>query len=129
MKKRAVISGCGVISSIGNNCNGVLNSLLHNDSGIVAMSEWRQLGFKSCIAGTIKGLDMDEKRQTIGLKSRYMDLSALYATLAAMEAVEDSGLRPDALASERVGCIVGSGVSNTEPIYQAGAKLFLTTEK
>ena len=41
-----------------------------------------------------------------------------------MEAIADSGLTPEDLSSERVACIVGSGVSNTDPIYQAGAKLF-----
>ena len=129
MKGRVVITGCGIISSIGNSCDEALNSLLQNKSGVVAMPEWAELGFKSCVAGTIKGLGVEEMRQKIGLKSRYMDLSALYATLAAMEAVADSGLGSDKLSSDRVGCIVGSGVSNTDPIYQAGAKIYSNNGK
>jgi len=124
MKRRAVITGCGIISSIGNNCQEVLRSLQDNKSGISYVAEWAELGFKSCVAGTIKGLDIDAVREKIGLKSRYMDMSALYSTLSSMEAIADSGLAPDDFSSERVACIVGSGVSNTEPIYQAGAKLF-----
>jgi len=124
MQRRSVITGCGIISSIGNNCNEVLVSLQENRSGIGFVPEWAELGFKSCVAGTIKGIDADEARQKLGLKSRYMDMSALYSTLSAMEAIADSGLAPEDLSSERVACIVGSGVSNTEPIYQAGAKLF-----
>ena len=124
MQRRSVITGCGIISSIGNNCDEVLGSLQKNRSGIGFVPEWAELGFKSCVAGTIKGIDSDEVRQKLGLKSRYMDMSALYSTLSAIEAIADSGLAPEDLSSERVACIVGSGVSNTEPIYQAGAKLF-----
>ncbi len=124
MDKRAVITGYGIISSIGNNCSEVLEALRQNKSGIVAVPEWSDLGFKSCVGGTIKNLNIDELRKTIGLKSRYMDLSGLYSTLASIEALENSCLPREALSSERTGCIVGSGVSNTEPIYQAGAKLY-----
>jgi 3-oxoacyl-[acyl-carrier-protein] synthase I len=124
MQRRAVITGYGIISSIGNNCEEVLHSLQGNKSGLVFVPEWAELGFKSCVAGTIKGLDADDVRQKLGLKSRYMDMSALYSTLSSLEAVAGSGLAPEDLTSERVACIIGSGVSNTEPIYQAGAKLF-----
>ena len=129
MNRRAVITGVGIISSIGNNCNEVLESLQKNRSGIVFVTEWAELGFKSCVAGTIKGIDIEETRRKIGLKSRYMDLSGLYSALASREAIENSCLTIEELASERVGCIVGSGVSNTEPIYQAGAKLFSNNGK
>ena len=129
MKRRAVITGCGIISSIGNNCQEVLQSLRDNKSGLSYVPEWAELGFKSCVAGTIKGLDIDAAREKIGLKSRYMDMSALYSTLSSFEAIADSGLAPDDLSSERVACIVGSGVSNTDPIYQAGAKLFFGNGK
>jgi 3-oxoacyl-[acyl-carrier-protein] synthase-1 len=129
MDRRAVITGCGIISSIGNNCKEVLDSLFQNKSGIVAMPEWGKYGFRSRVAGTIKNIEIEKVRQSIGRASRYMDFSALYSTLAAIEAVADSGLRPDELTSERVGCIVGSGVSNTEPIYLTGAKLFAQNGK
>ena len=51
MNRRAVITGVGIISSIGNNCNEVLESLQKNSSGIVFVPEWAELGFKSCVAG------------------------------------------------------------------------------
>jgi len=124
MDRRAVITGCGIVSSIGNNCKEVLDSLLQNKSGIVAMPEWGKYGFRSRVAGTIKGIEIQEMRQKIGRALRYMNFSPLYSILAAMEAVADSGLTPEELSSDKVGCIVGSGVSNTMPIYLAGAKLF-----
>jgi 3-oxoacyl-[acyl-carrier-protein] synthase-1 len=123
-ERRVVITGRGIVSSIGNNCDEVLDSLRNLKSGIVGVPEWAELKFKSCVAGTIKGLDLNKIRQDIGPKSRYLDFSALYSTLATMEALEESGLDPDELASVRVGCIVGPGFSNSEPILQAGSKLF-----
>jgi 3-oxoacyl-[acyl-carrier-protein] synthase-1 len=124
MKREVVITGCGIISSIGNDCDGVLESLKSTKSGLVGVAEWAELGFKSCVAGTIKGMDMGEVRQNIGPKSRYMDESAIYTAVAAMEAVRDSGLEAEDLTSDRVGCIVGSGFSSSDPIFQAGSKLF-----
>lgn len=124
MSRIAVITGCGIVSSIGNNCSEALDSLQKNKSGLAFVPEWADLGLKSCVGGTIKNIDIEHARQSIGLKSRYMDLSALYAALASMEAVADSCFKPECLASEKVGCIVGSGVSNTDPIYSTGAKLY-----
>ena len=123
MSRRVAITGCGIISSIGNSCTEVLDSLQVNRSGIVAVPEWAELGLRSRVGGTIKGVDLESHQQEIGLKSRYMDLSAIYTVLSAMEAVSDSGIDPDALASERVGCIVGVGTSSPDPIYETGSKL------
>ena len=123
MNRRVVITGCGIISSIGNSCAEVLEALEANRSGIVRVPEWAELGLKSCVGGTIKGIDLESRQQEIGLKSRYMDLSALYGVLSAMEAVADSGIDPEALASERVGCIVGGGTPSSDSIYEAGSKV------
>lgn len=123
MSRRVAITGCGIISSIGNSCPEVLDSLRVNRSGIVAVPEWAQLGLRSRVGGTIKGIDIESRQQEIGLKSRYLDIAALYTIISAMEAVANSGVNTDALASEKTGCIVGVGTSSTTPIYEAGSKL------
>jgi len=123
-ERRVVITGRGIVSSIGNNCGEVLDSLRHVKSGIAYVPEWKEMKLKSCVAGTIEDLDVNEIRRDIGPKSRYMDYSALYAVLAAGEAIKESGLDPEDLSSTRVGCIVGPGFSNSDPIFQAGAKLY-----
>ena len=123
MRRRAVITGCGIISSIGNDCDQVLQSLLNNTSGLAAVPGWRELGMKSQVGGTLEGIDEMAVRQEIGPNSRYMDLSALYSVLASKEAVRISGIQVEDLASERTGCIVGPGFASSEPIYSAGAKL------
>lgn len=120
--RRAVITGYGLISSIGNNSKEALASLIHNASGIVSVPEWLDLNFKSCVGGTIKGINIDEARESIGLKSRYMDDSALYSALASLEALAMSNLPPEELSSDRVSCIVGSGVANSNPLVRAGLR-------
>jgi 3-oxoacyl-[acyl-carrier-protein] synthase-1 len=129
MQRRSVITGCGIVSSIGNSCNEVLESLQKNRSGIEFVPEWEHLGLKSCVGGTIKNLDVEEMKNIIGKNSRYMDYSALYCTIAAIEAVNDSGLPKSVLSSDKAGCIVGSGTSNTEPIYLSGTKLYSQNSK
>jgi 3-oxoacyl-[acyl-carrier-protein] synthase-1 len=121
--KRVAITGYGIISSIGNNVADVLDSLKTNKSGVEFVSEWANLGFKSCIAGTIKGIDKDYIRKQIGLKSRFMDDCALYSIMATNEALAMSKLSLDDLRNEKFACIVGSGISNTDSISRAGTKL------
>lgn len=119
MNRRIVVTGCGVVSSIGNSCGEVLQSLQHNKSGIVAMPEWENFGFKSQVAGSIKLPDIDSLRNDFGQKARFMDVSALYSLICAEEAIAASQIDRSELASERTACIVGSGFSNSEPFRQA----------
>jgi 3-oxoacyl-[acyl-carrier-protein] synthase-1 len=121
--KRVAITGFGLICSIGNNAKEALHALLTNVSGIVTVPEWVELRFKSCVGGTIKGINTDETREAIGLKSRYMDDSALYCALASLEAVEMSKLPAEDLSGARVSCIIGSGVANSNPIIRAGIRV------
>jgi len=123
MKRRVVITGMGLISSIGNSCGEVLNSLLENRSGISFVQEWADAGLKSCVGGTIKNFDFEKARQEIGPKSRYMDQSALFTVLAAKQAIEQSVLTDGDITSERTSCVSGSGVSNSEPLARAGMKI------
>lgn len=118
-KRRIVVTGCGVVSSIGNSCREVLQSLQQSRSGIVAVPEWQELGFKSQVAGTIKLPDIDSLRNDFGQKARFMDVSAIYALICAEEAIAASGIDRQQLASERAACIVGSGFSSSEPFRQA----------
>ena len=89
----------------------------------------QNLGFKSCVAGTIKGIDIEENKKNNRIKIPIYGFVRVIFCISFPEAIESSCLTIEELASERVGCIVGSGVSNTEPIYQAGAKLFSKSGK
>lgn len=123
MSRRVVVTGCGIVSSIGNSCDEVLASLKENKSGIEVVPEWKEFGFKSHVAGTIKLPDIDSLRRDFGSKARYMDLSAIYALISAEQAIKDAGLTAEVLQSERTGCIAGSGFSNSDPFRQASDRV------
>jgi len=123
MKRRIVITGFGIMSSIGNNSDEVLKSLLEKRSGVVFMPEWKTIGSKSQICGSIKNFNIDESRQRIGLASRYMDVSSLYALLSSMQAVGMSELPVELLRSDRAACIVGSGIGDSDPIQRAAIRI------
>ncbi|HIE77031.1 MAG TPA: beta-ketoacyl-ACP synthase I, partial [Gammaproteobacteria bacterium] len=87
--RRVVITGMGIVSSIGNNCSEVAASLRCGRSGIVLADEYRDLNFRSQVHGSID-IDLD---QLIERKlKRFMGGSAAYNYIAMREAVEGSGL-------------------------------------
>jgi 3-oxoacyl-[acyl-carrier-protein] synthase I len=114
--RRVVITGLGIVSSIGNNKQEVADSLRAGRSGIEFIKEYEELGFRSQIAGTIS-LDVDA---LIDRKlRRFMGNSAAYNYLAMKEAVEDSGLGEDMISNPRTGLIAGSGGASTENVSLA----------
>lgn len=119
--KRVVITGYGIVSSLGNTRQDVTDILLYGISGIEEVDEWKKLGLKSHIAGTIKNFDSNAIRKEIGIKSKYMDRNSLYSIKAAKDAIQMSGLSTKQVSSEHTSCIVGNGLSSTEPLYRAGA--------
>ncbi len=104
--KRVVVTGMGIVSSIGNNKAEVLDSLMQGTSGITHCPEYAEMGFRSHIHGAID-LDLDS---LIDRKlKRFMGDSAAYAYLAMHEAIEDASLEEDNISNVRTGVIVGSG--------------------
>ena len=114
--RRVVITGLGIVSSIGNNKREVTDSLRAGRSGIEFIKEYEELGFRSQIAGTIN-IDVDA---LIDRKlRRFMGNSAAYNYLAMKEAVEDSGLGEDMISNPGTGLIAGSGGASTENVSLA----------
>lgn len=107
--KRAVITGFGIVSSIGNNKEEVLASLRLGKSGITTVPEFAEIGMRSHIAGTIK-LNPSE---LIDRKIfRFMGDAAAYAYLAMKEAIEDAGLSEDQVSNDRTGIVIGAGAGS-----------------
>ncbi|WP_225248659.1 beta-ketoacyl-ACP synthase I [Escherichia coli] len=105
--KRAVITGLGIVSSIGNNQQEVLASLREGSSGITFSQELKDSGMRSHVWGNVK-LD------TTGLIDRkvvrFMSDASIYAFLSMEQAIADAGLSPEAYQNNpRVGLIAGSG--------------------
>ena len=120
--KRVVVTGLGVVSSIGNNAAEVTASLKAGKSGIEFMPQYRELGFRSQVAGTLK-LNVEElvDRRLM----RFMGNGAAYAYLAMKEAIADAGLSEAEISNDRTGVVVGSGGPTTGAIVQAA----LTTKE
>ncbi len=113
--RRVVVTGMGIVSSLGNNKNEVRHSLYEGRSGIEFMQEYADLGFRSQVAGTLK-LNPEE---LIDRKLfRFMGQAAAYSYLAMAEAAADSGLSDDQISNVRTGLIVGSGGSSTANIVE-----------
>lgn len=106
--KRAVITGLGIISSIGNNQEEVLASLKAGRSGITLSKEFKEIGMRSQVWGNIK-YETDPIHLIDRKVSRFMSHASVYAYLAMKEAIENSGLEPDQISNERSGLVVGSG--------------------
>ncbi|MCK5497954.1 MAG: beta-ketoacyl-ACP synthase I, partial [Gammaproteobacteria bacterium] len=114
--KRVVITGLGIVSSIGNNRAEVTESLKTGKSGIEYCEEYAELGFRSHIHGPIR-LNLDE---LIDRKlKRFMGDAAAFAYLAMKEALEVSGLSEDQISNPGVGLITGSGGGSNQNLVEA----------
>ncbi|URJ23816.1 beta-ketoacyl-ACP synthase I [Blochmannia endosymbiont of Camponotus sp.] len=104
--KRAVITGLGIISSIGNNQNEVLVALKSGKSGVTFSQELEESGMRSHVWGNIKlntsGL-IDRKI------ARFMSDASIYTYLSMEQAIIDSGLSAGMVSNDQTGLIVGSG--------------------
>ena len=114
--RRVVITGMGIISSIGNNIEEVTQSLREGRSGIVAAPDYAEKGFRSQIHGEPQ-IDVTEhidKRQM-----RFMGNGAAYNYLAMEQAVADSGLEENEVSNERTGLVMGSGGPSTINLFNS----------
>ncbi|EGT3624415.1 beta-ketoacyl-ACP synthase I [Morganella morganii] len=104
--KRAVITGLGIISSIGNNREEVLASLREGRSGITFSEEFKEIGMRSQVWGNVK-LDTAGliDRKTV----RFMSDASIYAYLSMEQAIADSGLTEEQVSHYRTGVVAGSG--------------------
>ena len=114
--RRVVVTGLGVVSSIGNNKEEVVDSLRHGRSGIVFVEEYRELGFRSHVHGSI---DIDLNEAVDRKLKRFMGDGAAYNYVAMEQAIADAGLEPSDVSNERTGLIMGSGGPSTQNIVAA----------
>lgn len=114
--RRVVVTGLGVVSSIGNNAVEVTKSLKEGTSGIEFVPQYKDLGFRSQVAGTVK-LNVDEVVDR--RLRRFMGDGAAFAYLAMKEAIADAGLGDGDVSNERTGLVAGSGGPTTGAIVQS----------
>lgn len=114
--KRVVVTGIGIVSSLGNNKSEVLESLREGRSGVAHSSEYAELGFRSHVHAPVN-IDPDE---LIDRKiRRFMGEGAAYNYIAMDEAIRDSGLSEAQVSNPRAGIIMGSGGPSTSNLLGA----------
>ena len=113
-KKRIVVTGIGVISPVGVGKTNYWNSLVSGVSGVGKITHFDPTGFDVQIAAEVKGFDVtnwiDRK------ESRRMDRFVHFGVAAALDAIEDAGLKITPANAERVGVLVGSGIGGLQTL-------------
>src|ERR687886_2162570 len=113
--RRAVVTGMGIVSSIGNNVQEVLASLREARSGITYAPKHAELGFRSQVHGA-PTLDPESVIDRRAL--RFLGGGAAWNHVAMEQAIRDSGLEPDEVSNERTGIIMGSGGPSTRTLVE-----------
>jgi 3-oxoacyl-[acyl-carrier-protein] synthase-1 len=114
--RRVVVTGLGIVSSIGNNAEEVTASLKAGKSGITSSPEMIEHGFRSQVAGT---LDIDVKEHVDKRTLRFMGPGSAYAHIAMGQAIADAGLDEDQIVNPMTGLIAGSGGPSTSAMLAA----------
>ncbi len=112
--RRVVVTGFGIVSSIGNNREEVLESLRIGRSGIRYTEEYKELGFRSHVHGPV---EIDLASMIDRKLKRFMSDSAGYTYVAMQEAIAQAGLEESDISNPRSGLIVGSGGASTENVF------------
>ncbi len=114
--KRAVITGMGVVSPLGNTVAETLSALLETRSGIKFQDEYAEMGLRSHIAGSI---DVDIEEQIDRKLRRFIGDAAAFSYIAMKEAIEDAGLEESDVSNERSGIVAGSGGASSSNLTEA----------
>lgn len=117
MLRRVVVTGFGIVSSLGNNKQEVKDSLYEGRSGITFQQEYADRGMRSHVAGSIKNLNIEEQIDRKLL--RFMAKGHAYTWIAMQEAIADAGLSKELVSNVRTGLIVGGGGPSTEAIEES----------
>ncbi|VAW71806.1 3-oxoacyl-[acyl-carrier-protein] synthase, KASI, partial [hydrothermal vent metagenome] len=114
--KRVVITGLGIVSCLGNNKQSVAESLREGRSGIKFQEEYKQMGLRSQVAGSV---DIDLDTHIDRKVKRFMGGAAAYAYISMQQAIDDAGLDETQVSNPRSGMIMGSGGGSPEYQIQA----------
>jgi len=114
--RRVVVTGMGIVSSIGNNTQEVLASLREAKSGISRSDKYAELGFRCQVHGA-PSLD---PQQTVDRRAmRFLGTGAAWNHVAMEQALRDAGLEENEISNERIGIIMGSGGPSTRTLIEA----------
>jgi 3-oxoacyl-[acyl-carrier-protein] synthase-1 len=115
--RRVVITGLGIVSSLGNDAATVESHLRDGKSGIRFQEAYAERGFRSHVEGAIN-VDLDQIDRK---HRRFMGDAAAYAYLAMQQAIADSGLTPEQVVNPKTGLIAGSGGASNQNLIEANS--------
>ncbi len=118
--RRAVITGLGAVSCIGNSKEEIVDALRNGRSGIVANELFREMGLRSQVSGSCH---IDLKEHIDRKVLRFMGAAAAYAYISMQQAIADSGLEDADVSNVRTGLIAGSGGASSANIVKAADTL------
>jgi 3-oxoacyl-[acyl-carrier-protein] synthase-1 len=118
--RRAVITGLGAVSCIGNNKEEILDSLKNGRSGIVANETFKEMGLRSQVSGSC---EIDLKEHIDRKILRFMGDAAAYAYIAMQQSIADAGLEDSDVSNVRSGLIAGSGGASSGNVVKAADTL------
>ena len=114
--RRAVISGIGVVSCLGNSKEDVLDSLKEGRSGISFNESFKEMGLRSQVCGSV---DINTSEHIDRKVRRFMGDAAAYAYISMQQAIDDAGLEESDISNPRTGLIAGSGGASTANIVSS----------
>ena len=114
---RVVVTGMGIVSSLGANKLEVLESLRSAKSGIAFSEKYKEMGLRSHVHGSVPEIDTSEIIDRKML--RFMADAAIYNAVALDEAIKESGLSPEMISHERTGLIMGSGGASNQNVVES----------
>jgi 3-oxoacyl-[acyl-carrier-protein] synthase-1 len=114
--RRVVVTGMGIVSSIGNNTQEVLASLREAKSGISRADKYAELGFRCQVHGAPT---LDPSQSVDRRAMRFLGTGAAWNHIAMEQALRDAGLEQNEISNERTGIIMGSGGPSTRAVVEA----------
>ena len=114
--RRVVITGLGAVSCLGNSKEDIIESLRLGRSGIVANEQFREMGLRSQVSGSV---DINTKEHIDRKILRFMGDAAAYAYIAMQKAIDDAGLEDSDVSNVRSGIIAASGGASSENIVKS----------
>lgn len=122
MERRVVITGLGAVSPIGNNVKELWESIKSSRSGIGNITKFDTADYTSKVAGEIR--DFSPENYLDKREARRMDSFTLYGMVAALEGMDDAGLKIGEYDPERIGIILGNGIGGIETLTTAFKRLY-----
>jgi 3-oxoacyl-[acyl-carrier-protein] synthase I len=114
--KRVVITGIGIVSCLGNDQESVLESLKTGKSGITFTEEYKEMGLRSHVSGSIN-INLEELIER--RPRRFMSDASAYAYIAMQQSIDDAGLNKEQVSNVRTGLVAGSGGASMSSMVEA----------